>query len=666
MVLDDIDFQLMKNSVVCGDCLEVMKDIPDNSIDTIVTDPPYGLEFMGKKFDTFNNYDIPIDFGMWLAGFIDGEGNFDIHKQQRPSGDYYYCRFEISLRADDGGVLSMLQKRLGGKVYKGGAPSNGSGSPKQRWELVARAECSRLVAILDRYPLQSKKKRDFSIWREALAESMKTPQKNRPEAMMPFWERLRGLRPYGGDITESAVFVKASNPDGFYQFNLYWAVEALRVAKPGAMLLAFGGTRTWHRLACAIEDAGWEIRDNLCWLYGSGFPKSLDISKAIDKAAGAEREVVGVGNTDCEYLRRGEQCPGHGDAGKSQSGPTVHVPITSPATPLAQLWHGYGTALKPAHEPIIVAMKPLDGTFAQNAEKHGVAGLWIEGGRVGTNGEQLQSSSSKLSKYRGNVYFDSSTINEPSQQHPAGRWPANLILECTCEETQEGTAKAGKAKGAGSKSGGIWAKSTGKPAGPEYRDADGKESIRVHTDPNCPCYMLDEQAGTNHRCSASYIRTTDHSPERAFGRTQEKGELQKGYGDSGGPSRFFYTAKASRREREAGLEGMEERRFEVANHGMKDERWPDGHLEPRKTEPQRARNHHPTVKPLSLMRYLVRLTRTPTGGIVLDPFLGSGTTAIACTLEGREFIGIEQDKEYVEIAERRIKHWKAEKDAKDS
>jgi hypothetical protein len=247
-----------------------MRGMEPDSVDAIVTDPPYGLEFMGKEFDTFHDFDIPADFGMWLAGFIDGEGNFDIHRQHRPSGDYYYCRFEISLRADDGGILSMLKERLGGKVYSGSSILNGKTHQKQRWELVARAECARLVGVLDRYPLQSKKKRDFIIWREALAESMKNPGVNRPELMAGFWERLRGLREYCGPITESSVFINAANPRGFDHFFYQWAVEALRVAKPGCHLLAFGGTRTSHRLTCAIEDAGWEIRDCLMWVYGSG------------------------------------------------------------------------------------------------------------------------------------------------------------------------------------------------------------------------------------------------------------------------------------------------------------------------------------------------------------------------------------------------------------
>lgn len=135
-------------------------------------------------------------FGCWLSGFIDGEGNFDIHRQKRPSGVYFYCRFELALRADDRPILATCQARLGGKLYYGDAPKNGKGKPRVRWELVAREEVARLAALLERFPLQTKKAQDFEVWRAALAESMKTPGINRSDAMLPFWERLRALRRY--------------------------------------------------------------------------------------------------------------------------------------------------------------------------------------------------------------------------------------------------------------------------------------------------------------------------------------------------------------------------------------------------------------------------------------------------------------------------------------
>jgi len=238
----------------------------------------------------------------------------------------------------------------------------------------------------------------------------------------------------------------------------YWK-EALRVAKPGAMLLAFGGTRTVHRLACAIEDAGWIIRDRMQWITGQGFPKNLDISKAIDKAAGAEREVVG---------RLESPCRSAGDV--MQTGLCQAATVTAPATDAAKLWNGWGTALKPAHEPIIVAMKPCEGTFAANAEKWGVAGLWIDGGRVATGGEANPSIARRATARRtGNAptyhgdadarkameaagrICDQRDPEKYAAVHPSeqlGRWPANVILshhpECVCRGSKK--VKAGKSK----------------------------------------------------------------------------------------------------------------------------------------------------------------------------------------------------------------------------
>jgi hypothetical protein len=198
----------------------------------------------------------------------------------------------------------------------------------------------------------------------------------------------------------------------------FW-VEALRVAKPGAMLLAFGGSRTFHRLAVAIEDAGWEIRDTIMYLYGSGFPKSHDISKAIDKAAGVEREVVG----ESTFAKLRKSSRRVADGGSPEGGHDLHFGgdaiITAPATPAAQEWSGYGTALKPAHEPIIVAMKPLDGTFAENAQRWGVAGMWIDGGRVGTGDDK------EAGGCHGSI-FGNSGKGTPVN-YSQGRWPANVI-----------------------------------------------------------------------------------------------------------------------------------------------------------------------------------------------------------------------------------------------
>lgn len=337
--------------------------------------------------------------------------------------------------------------------------------------------------------------------------------------------------------------------------------ECLRVAKPGAFLLAFGGTRTFHRLACHIEDAGFELRDCLCWLYGTGFPKSLNISAALDKAAGAERQILGPG----KFANRGRRTDNNVWQKSTSSAQEVE---TAPATPEAALWQGFGTALKPAWEPIIVAMKPLAGTFADNALAHGVAGLNIDGARLETGPTQTRMSSRVGSGGRFGV-GDGRTF-QSSDKVNAGRWPANVILD---EE-----AGAMLDAQVGERGAHAWS--------PEKSGADanfdlfkGAKGVEKGSRGKCP-------GGNQHF-------------------------------DSGGPSRFFYCSKASRSERGDA-------------------------------------NKHPTVKPLALMRWLCRLTRPPQGGLVFDPFSGSGTTGVAAIEESRDFIGCELEAEHFATAQARI------------
>jgi site-specific DNA-methyltransferase (adenine-specific) len=328
-----------------------------------------------------------------------------------------------------------------------------------------------------------------------------------------------------------------------------WA-ECLRVLKPGGHLLAFAGTRTQHRMAVRIEDAGFEIRDMIAWVYGSGFPKSLDVSKAIDKMAGAEREVVGTKKHHAGNIH---------NARYGQATATEYI-YSAPATPEAKQWQGWGTALKPALEPITVARKPLIGTVAENVLQHGTGPINVDGGRVGT--EELANPSGisnamggvTIGKYQGGNqdYSGSGATN------PLGRWPANFIH-------------------------------------------DGSEEA---TD------LL------------------------------------------GASARFFYCAKASKADRDAGCDKLQERsagecvdRVE-GSAGMESPRAGAGRT-------SGSRNHHPTVKPTDLMRYLCRLV-TPPSGIVLDPFMGSGSTGKAAMMEGFAFVGIEREVEYVEIAKARI------------
>lgn len=364
----------------------------------------------------------------------------------------------------------------------------------------------------------------------------------------------------------------------------FWA-EMLRICKPGAMLLSFGGTRTFHRMTVAIEDAGWQIRDCMTWLYGSGFPKSLDISKAIDKAKGAKRKVIGEYKYPDGSGKRKVIDSSKSAAQFGSNRPGGSSPVTSPTTNGAKQWNGYGTALKPAWEPIIVAMKPLDGTFAQNAEKWGVAGLNVDGGRIRVNDEEPNKRRATGQNGGSGSMFGVGNSSRP-ETLSQGRWPANLILDeeaAAMLDWQSGNSKSGGTGGGG-------------------KTFHGQDYIQ---------------------------------PEISV------------FPNSGGASRFFYVAKADRAERNEGCEGMPEK--EAQAYGSIRSKRGNGY-----EEATQIKNNHPTVKPLSLMKYLCNLTKTPTGGIVLDPFAGSGTTLWAAECHNRPWIGIEKDVSYVEIAKARL------------
>ena len=404
------------------------------------------------------------------------------------------------------------------------------------------------------------------------------------------------------------VLPRYNNSGDLYNFTLQWATEVYRVLKPGALLLSFGAPRTYHRMVCAIEDAGFEIRDTIGWVYGSGFPKSYDISKGIEakmttgKSSPLAQRKTAMGEDYEPSPLAGT--PNYGVTGNFANKDTNSKPMTI-SSPEAQLWDGWGTALKPAMELIVVAMKPLDGTYVENALKWGVAGMWIDGGRIEWASEaDLKSQKRAFSpnstawtgghnEKTGTSNFACASKGKANDTNPQGRFPANLIHDGS-DEVLELFPDTGKSTG-----GRIGNKGS----------------------------MLN-----------------------MMGTEYEAGD--PGYGDEGSAARFFYCAKASRAERNAGLEGAEPKWIDET-------RKPDsiGGNNPRNRGARADTNFHPTVKPLELMRYLVRLTKTPTGGIVLDPFMGSGTTGCACALEGREFIGIEKEAEYIEIAEKRIAYW---------
>jgi site-specific DNA-methyltransferase (adenine-specific) len=371
--------------------------------------------------------------------------------------------------------------------------------------------------------------------------------------------------------------------------------ECLRVLKPGGYLLSFAGTRTQHRMAVRIEDAGFEIRDMIAWVYGSGFPKSLNIGKAVDKLQGNEREETDYIAPDGKKRWGGNSF----SVGEEPDGRGVNK-----STKGTSEWEGWGTALKPALEPITVARKPIEGTVAENCLKWGVGGINIDESRVGIpDGDDSGWSGSHAVPPSGSATdaFGVHKFKEVIRDKPVnGRFPSNLLHD-NSEEVRECFPDAGKGNGKGAYN----------YAGREY---DNKDTSMFNGD---------------------------------------KPQAPSNFNDSGNASRFFksiiYQAKASKSERNRGCEGLEEKEGIRTNA-------------PRENEdvktPTRA-NNHPTVKPIALMEYLVKLV-SKEGHTVLDPFAGSGSTLIACKKLKRNYIGMELDPEYIKIAEARLNSIKEE------
>ena len=375
----------------------------------------------------------------------------------------------------------------------------------------------------------------------------------------------------------------------------FWK-EALRVLKPGGHVLSFGGTRTYHRMVVNMEDAGFEIRDQIQWIYGSGFPKSLNIGKAFDKKEGNEREVVGektggayssgTNNLGIIHIVKDGQdgrktLPTRGDDfGKITKGNSAY--------------EGWGTGLKPANEPIVVARKPLsEKTIVDNVVKWGTGGINIDGCRIATDDNLFRNDG----KVDSNIYSGGNGFggihNEPNE---GGRWPANIIFD------EDAAAVLDKQSGISKSSERI-----GKPGGKTFGGSN----------------MSDEVVG-------------------------------KWFGDKGGASRFFYVAKVSKKERNLGLDHFEDKPSYMVENGSKTSGL-NGESYERKTI---QKNNHPTLKPINLMTYLCRLV-TPQGGTVLDPFMGSGSCGIAACLEGFNYIGMELDENYYNIAKARVNNYEA-------
>lgn len=496
-------------TLLVGDCREVLASFDADSIDAVVTDPPYGLNFMSKEWDRPDAAPIDADFANWLAGFIDGEGCFSVHKKNVNGFETFDCQFSISLRADDKPVILEIQQRLGGIGSVADRPAReGNAKATVRYCISSQHDCALLREILTVFPMRAKKRRDFEAWSHALDCWLQ--HKPGDWADMAYYrDALMAVKRYGSTYS----------PELLWHYR--WARATYRVLKPGGRLLAFGGSRTHHRIWCAIEDAGFVLEDTVMWLYGSGFPK-------------------------------------------------------------------HKSKLKPAFEPICIA------------RKGGVSELNIDAARIGTESTvrpmgRLMTSAGLAGGGYGAGQRTGREERAGMGGSDAGRWPANIVLDQDAADAldqQSGEQKSGIAV---------------------QRNGGGQQIGNV------------TYAGTR----AGLVRP------------------DAGYGDTGGASRFFYCAKSDRSEREFGLEGIARRPGGSNAKGFTDDvaRGQD------RNKP--VANHHPTVKPVDLMRWLVRLVTLP-GQTVLDPFTGSGTTGVACVAEGRQFIGIEQNAEYADIARRRI------------
>jgi site-specific DNA-methyltransferase (adenine-specific) len=447
--------------------------------------------------------------------------------------------------------------------------------------------------------------------------------------------------PYGLEFM-GKEFDKLGKGAAQREWHKQWAVEALRVLKPGGHAACFGGTRTSHHLASALEEVGFEIRDSISvhgwtvahldWTYGTGFPKSLNVGKSIDKAAGAEREVVGR-RTDGRHAyafngtanRPTGGAAGTDDAERIGGFVSDKSIVTAPATEGARKFEGWGTALKPAHEPIILARKPLIGTVAKNVLRYGTGALNIDACRVATTdslGGGRLAGPTNMGQTCGGPEWDRPWMSDPARREgyaektaekvakaeTLGRWPANLILL--------------------------------------HHPSCGEQCV-----PGCPVAEMDAQSGAS-KSTGGRIGNKDgggiYGGGKGLAGHYEAGD--PGFGDAGGASRFFYCAKASKAEREAGCEGLApEKQDPIRQEGA------PGGDNPRNRGAKKRLNNHPTVKPVAVMKWLVDLlVGGRSGAVVLDPFAGSGTTGLAALQSGVRALLIESDPHYCDIARARM------------
>ena len=387
--------------------------------------------------------------------------------------------------------------------------------------------------------------------------------------------------------------------------------ECYRVLKPGGHLLSFAGSRTYHRMAVRVEDAGFEIRDQIMWIYGSGFPKSHNIGKSVDKLLGNEREVVGKkgGKIDFSKTKKGDTSFYETAWGDKDY---VELEITKGNSQ----YEGWGTALKPAHEPIVMARKPLsEKTVVNNVLEWGTGGINIDESRVGVESTDdifAKNPHTKGGYGHGNASIYGKSNGSENYDPSAGRFPANIIFD----------EEAGK--------------------------------------------ILDEQSGISKSTGGRSGNKEGVGQNGIYG--QYSGEVRDenpGLGDKGGASRFFYCPKTSKTDRNEGLDDFEDKYYAAGNQAKAELKRGNVEFNSNKGKGRDERhnhnqvgvskNNHPTVKPTDLMLYLIRLI-TPKGGTTLDPFMGSGSTGKAAIRGGFDFVGIEREEEYMEIAEARIQY----------
>jgi site-specific DNA-methyltransferase (adenine-specific) len=457
--------------------------------------------------------------------------------------------------------------------------------------------------------------------------------------------------------------------DGFDSLEDYqswvseWASLLIeKVLYPGALCLFFGGTRTWHHLAVGLENGGFEIYDSLMWLYGSGFPKSHDISKGIDRAAGKDRTVIGKINRG-DVQKAKEKGAGYladpANRGNVKQFGYGEEDITLPATDEARLWDGWGTALKPSWEPIVLCRAPRKGqTFASLALEFGSGALNIDGSRISGSWEWGTQTDIRGGRFGGNQARPSEgdVHDRNVESHPSGRWPANILLSHheDCQLLGEIIATGRVIN--------RW-KEGMKPFGDAAGEAFESEQLPPETIERwacvaeCPVRQLDDQAGIKSSGSGNIIRKSGKGFIGAtFGvESRPAGTEMMSYGDSGHVSRFFYCGKASRTEKDAGLETFFWKRVDRGYVKISEAEWI------KLDKNKRAKlNIHPTVKPLSLIQYLATLVLPPEledDRRIFIPFSGSGSEIIGALKAGWDVaVGLEAEAQYNEIAEARIKH----------